>query len=203
MTTPDLSLRKKHVDRTRQAIIEAAYDLFEERGFAATTVDDIASRADIAPRTFFRYFPSKESVLFPNAEAKLQLVREQLAERPADEPVAVSLVAVMFALGNNAVDRRQSDLICQLSEENTNLLKAQKHEMMEQFTEGLAQVVSERTGIPMNDVALQAMLASLMACMAAAVHAWMDAGAKGEVRPYLDKALDACREAFAATEALR
>jgi AcrR family transcriptional regulator len=198
VTANNFSLRKKHLDRTRQSIIEAAYGLFEQRGFHATTVDDIAERADVAPRTFFRYFPTKESVLFPNAEAKLQVVRERLAERPADEPIGESLIAVMFSLGNEAVDRRQSDLIRQLSAEAENLLRTQRREMMEQFSEGLAAVVSERTGVPVNDVGLQAMLSSLMACMAAAVHCWLDDGARGELRPYLDRALESCRSAFAA-----
>ena len=53
------SLRQKHTDRTRQSIIDAAFELFLKHGFAATTVDDIAMQADIAPRTFFRYFPTK------------------------------------------------------------------------------------------------------------------------------------------------
>jgi AcrR family transcriptional regulator len=198
MTGNELSLRKKHLDRTRQSILEAAYALFEEKGFHATTVDDIAARADVAPRTFFRYFPTKESVLFPNTEVKLQMVRERLAERPLDEPIAESLIAVMMSLGDDAVDRRQSDLICRLSAENATLLKTQRRDMMEQFFDGLLEVVSERTGVPANDVGLQAMLASLMACTSSAVHAWLDGGAQGPLKVYLDRALQACRTAFAA-----
>ncbi|MGE0058134.1 MAG: TetR family transcriptional regulator [Dehalococcoidia bacterium] len=199
MAAPETSLRKRHLDRTRQSIIEAAYELFHERGFAATTVDDIAERADVAPRTFFRYFPTKESVLFSH-QGKLQAIRERLAERPLDEPIGESLIAVMLSLGSeNAMDQRYAELICRLSSENDSLIKAQRREMMELFTEGLVEVASERTGIPANDVRLQATVGSLMACIAAAISCWFDNGAEGELRPYIEEALTACRAAFGAT----
>src|SRR5207244_2261335 len=57
-------LRERHMDRTRAAIVDAALALFSEQGFTETTVDAIAERADVGRRTFFRYFPAKESVLF-------------------------------------------------------------------------------------------------------------------------------------------
>jgi AcrR family transcriptional regulator len=50
-------------DRTRQALLAAALGLFAERGFAATTVAAIAERAGVTEMTFFRHFPSKDSVL--------------------------------------------------------------------------------------------------------------------------------------------
>src|SRR5438094_8395181 len=90
-------LRERHTARTRDAIVTAAIDLFQERGFAATTVDDIAARADVAPRTFFRYFPTKESILFHDTETKLGMMREMLLARPIDEPAHLSLIAVFGA----------------------------------------------------------------------------------------------------------
>lgn len=67
VTTPPLpSRRERQRATTRDALATAALELFEERGFAATTIDDIAERADVARRTFFRYFATKEAVLFPD-----------------------------------------------------------------------------------------------------------------------------------------
>src|SRR3954471_5103303 len=99
MTTQ--SLRQKHVDRTRQAIIDAAFELFLERGYAATTVDDIAFAADVAPRTFFRYFSTKESVLFHDSEAKVEVIRERMMQRPAGESAAEAVFAVLVSLADD------------------------------------------------------------------------------------------------------
>lgn len=56
--------RAEQKDRTREEICRAALDLFEERGFEGTTIDEIAAAASVGRRTFFRYFLCKEAVLF-------------------------------------------------------------------------------------------------------------------------------------------
>jgi AcrR family transcriptional regulator len=58
------SFRQNKKIHTHKAIIESAYALFKKKGYQKTTIADIASSADIAPRTFFSYFSSKEDVLF-------------------------------------------------------------------------------------------------------------------------------------------
>ena len=83
MNTHGLRERKKQ--RTRQQIVEAAFGLFRERGFQATTVAEIAAEADIAPRTFFAYFPSKEAVVFYDFDAMFESLRVSIEGRPADE----------------------------------------------------------------------------------------------------------------------
>ena len=77
--TPGLRERKKQ--RTREAIVEAAFELFAERGFDGTTIADIAEAAEIAPRTFFSYFPSKDDVVFHDFEEHYAMVASWLRDR--------------------------------------------------------------------------------------------------------------------------
>jgi AcrR family transcriptional regulator len=77
--TPGLRERKKQ--RTRDAIVEAAFELFAERGFEGTTIAEIAEAAEVAPRTFFSYFPSKEAVVFHNVDRDLDGLASALRDR--------------------------------------------------------------------------------------------------------------------------
>ena len=74
-------LRERKKQRTREQIIEAAMGLFAERGYQATTIADIATAADVAPRTFFSYFPSKEAVVFHNVDRELDGLASALRDR--------------------------------------------------------------------------------------------------------------------------
>lgn len=79
------SLRDRKKAQTRDALVAAAMRLFRARGFEATTVDEIASAADVSRRTFFRYFPTKEAVVFPERDELLQRFEELLAAPEAGE----------------------------------------------------------------------------------------------------------------------
>lgn len=63
----------------KERLVEAAFDLFEERGFEQTTVDDIAERAGVGRTTFFRNFGSKEQVIFPDHDGLLTAIQGRLA----------------------------------------------------------------------------------------------------------------------------
>jgi AcrR family transcriptional regulator len=89
-------LTERNKQRTRREIAEAAGQLFLERGYAATTVQDIATVADVSPRTFFRYFPSKEDVITAIASASMDDVLEHLAGHQPSESL-VSVLRATFA----------------------------------------------------------------------------------------------------------
>ncbi|MFD9097773.1 TetR family transcriptional regulator [Streptomyces collinus] len=87
----------------RDALVAAAFQLFLERGYEQTTVDDIVALAGVGRRLFFRYFPSKEDVVFPDHERCLADMTAFLAaSAKEDEPVrrvcdAARLVLRMYA----------------------------------------------------------------------------------------------------------
>ncbi|GLZ79744.1 hypothetical protein Afil01_45510 [Actinorhabdospora filicis] len=98
------TLRERKRERTRAAIIEAATDLIERNGYDATTVADIAAAAEIGTRTFFSYFATKEEVLFPGSDARIQRSLDAIAARePHDRPVDV-LLAALGGLGAAGAD---------------------------------------------------------------------------------------------------
>ena len=76
----------------RYAVASAAIRLFMERGLDATTVDDIAAEARVSPRTFFRYFTSKESAAFPDHADRVADLRQRLdSRRPTSSPIEAAL----------------------------------------------------------------------------------------------------------------
>lgn len=93
-----MGLRERKKLRTRRAIAGAALRLFDERGFEETTISDIAAAADVSPRTFFSYFPSKDDVVFAEMDEHLAEVRAGLAERPSGETPLATFRRVADAL---------------------------------------------------------------------------------------------------------
>ncbi len=86
-----MGLRERKRERTRAALADAALDLFLERGYEATTIADIAERADVSPRTFFAHHASKEHVAFCADDSRLEDLETHLSERPAGEPTLDAL----------------------------------------------------------------------------------------------------------------
>ncbi|CAB62706.1 TetR family transcriptional regulator [Streptomyces anthocyanicus] len=81
-------LRELKKQRTRDLLLRSALELFTERGYEETTVDDIAEAADVSQRTFFRYFASKEDAAFFVARlAESHFVRAVLARPPEEAPL--------------------------------------------------------------------------------------------------------------------
>jgi AcrR family transcriptional regulator len=78
----------------------AAMELFEERGFEATTVADIAERAGLTKRTFFRYFGDKREVLFAGTEALREKFVAAIAAAPADDCPLDAIAAGLDAMAD-------------------------------------------------------------------------------------------------------
>jgi AcrR family transcriptional regulator len=91
----DLGRRDRKKNATRRALRNAALELVAERGFAHVTIEDITEAVDIAPRTFFNYFPSKESAVIGADPERIEEMRTSLIERPQSETSLEALRAVL------------------------------------------------------------------------------------------------------------
>ncbi|MBE9375243.1 TetR family transcriptional regulator [Saccharopolyspora sp. HNM0983] len=97
-------LRARKKQRTRAALIDAGLDLFAGSGYESTTVDEIAAAADVSPRTFFRYFASKEDLALAKGAEFDVLVVDALAGRPAAEPPLAALRGAVLEMLHAAAD---------------------------------------------------------------------------------------------------
>jgi AcrR family transcriptional regulator len=93
--TPRVSLRERKKLATRRSLRRVALGLFAERGFSHVTVEDIAEAADVSPRTFFNYFPTKEAVLFGADPERVAALRDGLVHAVPGGPALEALRAVV------------------------------------------------------------------------------------------------------------
>ena len=105
---PPPSARDEKRARTRQALIDAALTLFAAKGYDATSTEEIAEWAGVSPRTFFRYFETKDRVLFFGGDDFNAAVVRHLPEQPAelDELAALERTMVDLAPSLHALKRR-------------------------------------------------------------------------------------------------
>jgi AcrR family transcriptional regulator len=89
-------------------LAEAAVALFDERGYDETTVDDIAARAGVSRSTFFRYYRSKDHVIFPDHDALLAKVKARLMASTADTAIVAVCDAVRIVLAHYVEDAEVS-----------------------------------------------------------------------------------------------
>ncbi|MBC3841403.1 TetR family transcriptional regulator [Streptacidiphilus sp. 4-A2] len=90
--------REKNRQRTHRALVEAAARLFQEQDFESVTVRDIADAAGVGERTFFRYFPSKESLVLQQVRDLIPMLAEAIRARPTAEAPLTALRNAVLGL---------------------------------------------------------------------------------------------------------
>ena len=140
------SRRERKKQATRQALHEAAFALAEEYGLAGVTIEAIAGLADVATRTFFNYFASKEEAVLDRDPERPEALRSALIGRPADEDALTALRRVM----EEEADRRVLDAERFLRRMRLIRSEPQLWETMagisEEIEQALVAAIAERTG---------------------------------------------------------
>jgi len=171
--TPAGGLRERKKVATRAALHEAALRLVAERGLDAVSVDDIAERADVSPRTFFNYFSSKEEAILGVDPERRNELRTELERRPADETPAQALRAVARAQATEmATDTELWPLRLKVID-TTPALLARLAAVFGEGERALAGAIAERTGTRVGADAYPTLLAGVAGvAMRTALHRW-------------------------------
>lgn len=186
--------RERKKQRTRDALVDAAFTLFSEKGFDATTVEEIADAVDVSSRTFFRYFASKEDVALTFQEEQTRAVLAALSERPADEPVMTALrravvgIARACEAGELGFDpERFQCMLSMMNDSPTLMAGSLEHAQKKQAL--LIEFISERLGVdPADDLRPHVIAAATTCGFQAATDAMRrHGGAFGSLSETVDK----------------
>lgn len=189
LTVPAGGRRARKKAQTRDAIIDAAVDLFEQRGYDATTVEQIADAADVSERTFFRYFDSKLDVVLaakggeePDAEA--QIAARPAGESPLEATRQVIRTQLLDQLGAGDLVVRQFRVVM-----GTPSLRPLAYEHFNEHRDELATVYAARLGVPPDDLVPQVFASAVGGAVWTVINRWVDEGADRErLLPLVDEA---------------
>ncbi|MEW2509755.1 TetR family transcriptional regulator [Streptomyces sp. NPDC046870] len=186
---PQPGLRERKKIKTREAIRAATYALIEEQGYDATTIDQIADRAEVSPSTVFRYFPAKEDIVLTDEFGSLMV--EELRARPAGEPWTDSVRHVM----RKAVDA--------MTAEDPDVVRARAHlaarvpavrsrmaESLSRTGRLLREALAERSGLAADGLEVRVYATALVGGLMEVTMAWAENGFQDDLRGMVDRALD-------------
>lgn len=185
------SLRERHRRRTLAELEQVALRLFTERGFDAVTVDDIAAEANVARRTFFRYFASKDDVLFTDQSHQLDALREALAARPVEEPPLTALRRAILSMADSYEGDRERLLHRAKILAATPSLRGRGLDRQRAGEQAVTDLVAEWLGVdPTRDLRPAIVAATTLAALRVALNAWLADGGKAHLPTLAAEALD-------------
>lgn len=172
-----LRARKKH--RTRLAIRAAALEMFDAQGYEATTVEDIAARAEVSVTTFFRYFPSKDEVVFAPGQDLLPRLQRELSARatPKNDLEAVRRALLLVLEGQDLTRLAQEVRVVS----KAPVLRGRAEVLREEWQAGISEALAKRHGLPAPDNACRLTAEVALVAYRRAAESWVAEGAEDEL----------------------
>lgn len=178
------------MERTRQLIADTAIALFEEHGFDATTVDQIAAAAEVGPRTVYRYFPTKEALVVRFTEDTLNTALEELRGLPEETPLPQALYQVVESVRRTIEGDSERRRVVYRIIVRTRSLHAELRAVNWLWRESLAEEIGRRAGGRTSDMVAALAAANIAAVVEIAIAEW----ARGEESSALGAAIEQALE---------
>jgi AcrR family transcriptional regulator len=173
-----------------------ALRLFAEHGYDHTTIEQIANAADISPRTFFRYFPTKEDVvLWDEYDA---VIIDLLEQRPDDEPPGETMRVITRQALEGLYRHDPARLLAR--HQLLYRVPAVRGRFLEFARSGVEQVaatLARARGLPEDDLKLQLTAIAIIDAAGSAVERWQQSGGEEDLLVLFDRATDALIDGIA------
>jgi AcrR family transcriptional regulator len=164
-----------------------ALRLFAEKGFQATTIEEIAAAADVAPRTFFRYFPAKEEVVF---WADYQPALASFVAARPDEPAIPALRHAIVDGLAAFYDQDHGRLLERIKLAfRTPALHPRLRQQQADWAAAMTALLAGRLGAPPDDLEVRAIAAAIAAALFVAIEEWQAHDGQEDLRELIDRAL--------------
>ena len=189
------SLRERKKVKTRKAIQDHALRLFRERGYAATTVEQIAEAAEVSPSTFFRYFPSKEEVVLQDDYDPMlaEVFRSLPAEMNIVTALRTTFKTVFSSFPPEEVEaiRERMRLMSSIPELQNAVLGNANSESAKIFTE----LAMEKLKLPAGDLKILVLSAAIRRILVVVITQWA-LGNTMDLPDVIDKSLEYLETGF-------
>lgn len=183
-------------DVLRQEIISTAQRLFLERGFEATTVEEIAAQVGVSRRTFFRYFGTKEDVVLGDLNERGDAVARALAKRPLREGAWEALRGALLDSVPETFRDAQADLALARMMKESPSLRAKRFDKRLHWLEELVPLIADRLDAPDPQFAATAIVSAALSCLDLASDAWANADGRADMAALYDNAVAALRNSL-------
>lgn len=177
----------------RSMLARTAMELFAEKGYAETTIEEIAAAVGVSRRTLFNYFPSKEDLALGGLEAQGETIAARLAQRPLEEDVWTSLRAGFCVLDEiETSPERRLELVTLLFDNPS--LRAGHAEKQAAWTALFAPLIE--THLPVSahrSLRARAIAAAAITCLQTANEEWARQRGRADLFDLYDEAVSAVR----------
>jgi AcrR family transcriptional regulator len=194
-----VGLRERKKEQTREALARAVLRLAKKRGFDNITVEEIAEACDVSPRTFFRYFASKEDALFASNSTRRSKVSDALAQQPPELSVFDALEAAVRSLvgeyeGEWDTLRQRHQVV--LASPTLQTRSAERSQSWEAALVGEIRA-SGRAGA-LTDYELRLVVAATLSALRLGVDEWLASDDQGALHGLLEVGLRRLRDGLSA-----
>lgn len=171
--TGELGLRARKKLERRRRIEDAAITLIHANGFDATTVEQIADHADIAPRTFFYYFATKEDVVLADYADRLGRITDVLERRTSSESPWTALRAAFVTVADD-YETHRDDLIARFTiMAQTPSVYARSLQLQAGWEDSLTEILIERAPNSTDSIQPRLLASAALACMRSSLRHWI------------------------------